>query len=92
MLSLPGDAGLPPDPGPVLGGAPAFSGGFPAQLQQPQPEPPSDPLAALQDAIHSVTAAMQALPSPQDTQDAAQALLQLSRIQTRLMQSASPQG
>jgi hypothetical protein len=45
-------------------------------------------LQSLQDAIHSVAAAMAALPGAQDTQDAAQALVQLSRIQTRLMQNA----
>jgi hypothetical protein len=51
-------------------------------------------LQSLQDAIHSVAAAMASLPGAQDTQDAAQALLQLSRIQTRLMgpQGAAPNG
>jgi hypothetical protein len=51
-------------------------------------------LQSLQDAIHSVAAAMASLPGAQDTPDAAQALLQLSRIQTRLMgpQGAAPNG
>ena len=64
-------------------------------MQGPPPQDQgSDPLAALQDAIHAVAAAMASLPDPQDTQDAAQALLGLSKIQTRLMgqQSAAPQG
>lgn len=65
-----------------------------AQQQGAAPQPQADPLTALQDAIHSVASAMASLPGAQDTQDAAQALLVLSRIQTRLMgpQSGAPSG
>ncbi len=83
--------------GPMLGQQPA---GVPSALQGlgPSPDTPeaqqADPLSSLQDAIHSVTAAMVALPDPQDTQDAAQALTILARIQTRQMRGAgaAPQG
>lgn len=66
--------------------------GLAAMLQQPQGAPQADPLSELQDAIHAVVSAMASLPGAQDTQDAAQALLVLSRIQTRLMQQQGPGG
>lgn len=71
----------------------AMQGPPPGPLDQ-QGQPGSDPLGALQDAIHSVTAAMVALPDPRDTQDAAQALRILAGVQTRLMSgaNAAPQG
>lgn len=72
-----------PEPGPPQPDVSAL------MAQQPDQEGP-DPLSALQDAIHAVAAAMGALPDPQDTQDAAQAMLTLSKIQTRLMNQAAP--
>ena len=91
-LALPEGAGPPDLGGGMPPGLPPELAGALQQGGQPPP-PPADPLQSLQDAIHSVTSAMASLPGAQDTQDAAQALLVLSRIQTRLMsQSAAPQG
>jgi len=95
----PGLAGLPPaaEQGPDLGallGA-AGQGAPPSDLAAAPPGPEEmqpDPLQAVQDALHSVAAAVTALPGPQDVQDATQAMLVLSRIQTRLMQASGPQA
>lgn len=64
-----------------------------ASLHPPQADDPgdaTDPLGALQDAIHAATTAMVALPDPQDVQDVAGALQVLARVQTRLMKSNAP--
>lgn len=51
------------------------------------------PLEVLQDCINGLPKVIAALPDPQDTQDAVQALGILTRIQTRLMKSqGGPQG
>ena len=88
------DAGPAPAPqDPSLGGIPGLPPGLPPQLaMQPPDAQGADPLASVQDAIHAVSAAMTALPDAQSTQEAAQALVILARIQTRLMTSAAPQG
>lgn len=77
MMTPPELAGMAPQGVPSLSALAALPG-----------EPPSDgpdELGSLQDAIHSVAAAMSALADPQDTQDCAQALLTLTKIQTRRM-------
>lgn len=53
-----------------------------------------DPLKVLQDCIQELPKVIAALPDPQDTQDATQALLTLTKIQTRLMgkQASGPQA
>lgn len=61
-----------------------------------QPEQ-QDPLQVLQECIQQLPKVIAALPDPQDTQDATQALLTLTKVQTRLMtkqqgSGAPPQG
>lgn len=51
------------------------------------PQPP-DPLTALQDAIHAVTACLLAVTDPQDNSDVANALGTLARVQARMMKAA----
>lgn len=69
------------------------TGDISSLLSQPTGQPEAaDPLQGLQDAIHAVTGALPALADPQDNQDAIQALLTLSRIQTRLMKGAGAGG
>lgn len=52
----------------------------------------SDPLKVLQDCIQKLPEVLSALPDPQDVQDATQALLTLTKIQTRLMNKQGPSG
>lgn len=86
-------AGLPPGLADMLGGAGAAGPPPPdalsGMLGQPPPEDQPDPLQVLQDAIHAVAAALHALPDAEDTQNATQALLVLSKIQTKLMSSGA---
>ena len=91
-LQIPG--GIPP--GALLAAlhAGAGSGGgppLPAGLQQGGGDQGYDkdepPLAVLQDCINGLPKVIAALPDPQDTQDATQALLILTRVQTRLMKN-----
>lgn len=64
-----------------------------AALQgQAGPQNSPDPLQALQECIQTLPGVIAALPSPQDTQDATQALLILTRIQTRLMGNGGQPG
>lgn len=82
---------LPPE----LAGMQPQAGAPPADLAALLGQPggsndqPPDALASLQDAIHSVVAAMSALGEAQDTHDAAKALTTLTGIQTRLMASGA---
>jgi hypothetical protein len=48
-----------------------------------------DPLQTLQDVIQLLPGLMAVLPDPRDTQDVAQALLIMTRIQSRLMAGAA---
>lgn len=52
----------------------------------------SDPLKVLQDCIESLPKVIAALPDPQDTQDAIQALHILAKIQTRLSGKQAASG
>jgi len=94
-LSLPGN--VPPGlllaalhAGAGAGGGPQLPP-LPAGLQDsggPSPYP-KDPLEAVQTCINDLHSALPHLPDAQDTQDMTQALLILSRIQSRLM---APKG
>ena len=66
-------------PGPMMGGNESEDQG-------------QDPLQALQDAIHGIVAALTAAPDPQDTQDLTQAMLLMTRVQTRMMKGGGPGG
>jgi hypothetical protein len=71
-----GAGGGPPLPAGLSGGDQGYD----------QNEPP---LQVLQDCINGLPKVISALPDPQDTQDATQALLTLTKIQTRLFQRQS---
>jgi hypothetical protein len=61
--------------------------------EQGEAQDQEDPLDVLQECIQNLPKVISALPDPQDTQDAVQALHILTRIQTRMMrQSGSSQG
>lgn len=51
-----------------------------------------DPLQILQECIQQLPRVIAALPDPQDTQDATQALLTLTKIQTRMMRGGGTGG
>jgi len=73
------------------GGQPPPAGLTP--LEQGEPADKENPLDVLQECIQALPGVIAALPDPQDTQDAVQALHILARIQTRLMarqNAASP--
>lgn len=82
--------------GPMLGQQDAGAGAPPpadlAALLGGQPQEDSggqaDPLGVLQEAIHSVAAAMTALPDAADTHDVGKALVLLAGVQKRLMQGS----
>jgi hypothetical protein len=57
---------------------------LPQGLQEDQQEQ-GDPLKVLQECIQGLPGVLTALHDPQDVQDATQALLTLTKIQTRLM-------
>ncbi len=76
---------VPPELAALLGGQQTPPGPSALGMPQDQPQQGGDPLSALQDAIHAAVGAQVALPNPQDTQDVAQAILILSKVQTRLM-------
>ena len=68
-------------------------GGMPQSMMQGDTEDQGqDPLQALQDAIHGIVAALTAAPDPQDTQDLTQAMLLMTRVQTRMMKGAGSPG
>jgi hypothetical protein len=81
---------------PEMGGMMPPQQPLPQGLQEPGEAPDKeDPLDVLQECIQALPGLLNALPDPQDVQDATQALLILSRIQTRLMskqQSSGPQS
>jgi len=90
-LSLPGNV----PPGAMLAALQAGAGAgqaMPAALQPEHGQYPHDPLEAVQTCINDLHGAMVALKDPQDTQDIAQALLVLQRIQNRLMGPKGGQG
>lgn len=90
-LHLPGA----PDPATLLA---ALHAGAGAGTGAGAYSPDESPLEVLQDCINGLPKVIAALPDPQDTQDATQALLILTRIQTRMMARQSqgngsqPQG
>ena len=82
MQALQGAQGGPPPPG-----------GIPSGMQSDQGEDQAeDPLEVLQDCIQGLPKVIASLPDPQDTQDATQALLILTKIQTHLMARNQSQG
>lgn len=75
----------------------AGAGGAPPALPQGlqggyDQDDSSDPLKVLQDCIQKLPEVLSALPDPQDVQDATQALLILTKVQTRLMNKQGGQG
>lgn len=86
MQALAGQAGQNSSPLPL-----------PAGLAGPEPEAGPDPLETLQECINALPGVLNSLHDPQDVQDATQALLILTKVQTRMMrqgqaQSGPPQG
>lgn len=93
-LSLP--EGVPPEAilAALHGGAGAGQAGppLPHGMGDHGYDQNESPLEVLQDCINGLPRVIAALPDPQDTQDATQALLVLTRIQTRLMNRQGGSG